>query len=179
MSAVSTPMGISDGKTARVMVSAVSNNMAPAKRDMGISRRLSGPVISLIIWGTKSPTKPMIPDTDTHIAATNDAVTSRKMVVLLVSTPSDDAVRCPNDSRFMSREKNIKVKKPIRINRNVIPTSLQVFDPKLPINQKMMTATCSSATYFKKLIPADKMAATMIPERIRLFDESPPLEDER
>ena len=72
-------MGISDGNTERVIVSAVSNKIAPAKRDMGISRRLSGPVSSLIIWGTKSPTKPMIPDTDTHIAATNDAVTRRKM----------------------------------------------------------------------------------------------------
>jgi hypothetical protein len=63
----------------------------------------------------------------------------------------------------------MKTKKPNNININVRPTSLQVFEPKLPINQKMMTATCSSATYFKKLMPADKMAATIMPERIRLF----------
>ena len=172
-------MGISDGKTARVIVSAISNKIAPAKRDMGISRRLSGPVSNLIIWGTKSPTKPMIPDTDTQIAATSEAVTRRKMVTFLVSTPSDDAVRFPKDIRFISRAKNMKAKKPIKTNKKVRPTSVQVFDPKLPINQKMMTATCSSATYFRKLIPADKIAATMMPERIRLFEESPPLEDER
>ena len=172
-------MGISDGKTARVMVSAISNNIAPAKRDMGINRRLSGPVSNLIIWGTKSPTKPMIPDTDTQIAATNDAVTSRKMVTFLVSTPRDDAVRFPNDNRFISRAKNMKAKKPIKINEKVRPTSVQVFEPKLPINQKMMTETCSSAMYFSKLIPADKIAATMIPESIKLFEEKPPLEEER
>src|SRR5210317_1413094 len=172
-------MGISVGKTARVMVSAINNKIAPAKRDMGISRRLSGPVSNRIMWGIKSPTKPIIPDTDTQIAATNDAVTSRKMVTFLVSTPREDAVRFPNAIRFKSRAKNMKAKKPNNINIKVRPTSVQVFEPKLPINQKMMTATCSSATYFKKLMPADKMAATIMPDRIRLFEESPPLEDER
>ena len=39
------------------------------------------------------------------------------------------------------------------------------------MSQKMMTETCSSAMYFMKLMPADRIAATMMPERIRLLEE--------
>ncbi len=71
------------------------------------------------------------------------------------------------------------IKNPRHKNEDVIKTSAHVLEAKLPISQKMIIETCSSATCFKKLIPADKMAATMIPERIRLLEEKPPLEDER
>ena len=64
-------------------------------------------------------------------------------------------------------------------NPRVKNTSVHVLEPKLPINQKMMTDTCSSAIYFKKLMPADKIAATIIPDRIRLLDEIPPPEADR
>ncbi len=49
----------------------------------------------------------------------------------------------------------------------------QVLDAKLPISQKIITETCSLAMNFKKLIPAERMAATIIPDKIRLLDESP------
>jgi hypothetical protein len=58
-------------------------------------------------------------------------------------------------------------------------TSVHVLDAKLPISQKIMIETCSSAIYFKKLMPADRIAATMIPDRIRLLEEYPPPDDER
>ena len=61
----------------------------------------------------------------------------------------------------------------------VSSTSAQVLELKLPISQKIITATCSSATYFRKLMPADKMAATIIPDKIRLFEDSPLPLDER
>ncbi len=161
------------------MVSAASSRIAPASSEIGISRRLSGPVSRRIIWGTSRPTKPMIPETDTQMAATIEAVIKSARVTFLVSTPNEDAVRSPRDIRFKSRAKNIKIKKPQPTNKNVRPTSAQVLDPKLPINQKMITATCSSAIYFKKLMPADNMAATMIPERIKLVEETPPPEADR
>ena len=62
---------------------------------------------------------------------------------------------------------------------NISNTSIQVLDPKLPMSQKIITATCSSAIYFKKLMPAESMAATMMPDKIKLFEETPPLDDER
>ena len=52
-------------------------------------------------------------------------------------------------------------------------------EPKLPISQKMITLTCSSTMYLIKLTPADRMAETMIPDRIRLLEESPALEEAR
>ena len=64
------------------------------------------------------------------------------------------------------------MKKPIQTMVVTSPTSVQVLEPKLPISQKIMTATCSSATYFKKLMPADKMAATMMPDNIKLFEDN-------
>jgi hypothetical protein len=70
-------------------------------------------------------------------------------------------------------------KNPRHKNKDVIKTSAHVLEAKLPISQKIIIETCSSATYFKKLIPADKIAATIIPERIRLLDDKPPLADER
>ncbi len=51
--------------------------------------------------------------------------------------------------------------------------SAHVFEAKLPINQKIITETCSLAINFKKLIPAERIAATIIPDKIRLLDESP------
>ena len=51
------------------------------------------------------------------------------------------------------------------------PTSVQVAPAKLPMSQNIMTATCSSARYLQKLIPADKIAETMIPERIKCVDD--------
>ena len=58
-------------------------------------------------------------------------------------------------------------------------TSVQVREAKLPISQKIMTPTCSSARYFRKLIPADRIAATIMPDRTRLVDDNPPLPDAR
>ena len=49
----------------------------------------------------------------------------------------------------------------------------QVLEAKLPMSQKMMTETWSLARNLRKLIPADKIAATMIPDRIRLLEENP------
>ena len=73
----------------------------------------------------------------------------------------------------------MKTARPMPINSSSRLTSVQVLEPKLPINQNIMTETCSSAIYFNKLIPADKIAATMIPERIRLLEDNPPLEADR
>lgn len=172
-------MGISPGRIALVNVSADNKSIAPDNIETGISLRLSGPVRNLTMWGTRSPTNPIIPDTETQIAVTMDAVTRRIRVTLFVCTPREEAVRLPREIRLRSRAKNIIIKNPPHKNNNVIITSAHVFETKLPISQKMIIETCSSATYFKKLIPADKMAATIIPERIRLFEEKPPLADER
>lgn len=56
----------------------------------------------------------------------------------------------------------------------------QVREAKLPISQKIITETCSFAINFKKLIPADNIAATIIPDKIKLLDDNPPIgvEDE-
>ena len=53
-------------------------------------------------------------------------------------------------------------------------TKLYDLAAKLPMSQKIITETRSSAAYFKKLNPAESIAATIIPERIRLLDEYPP-----
>ncbi len=42
-----------------------------------------------------------------------------------------------------------------------------------------MTETCSSAIYFRKLIPAVRIDATMIPDNMRLLEETPPLDEDR
>jgi len=41
------------------------------------------------------------------------------------------------------------------------------------MSQNIMTDTCSSATNFKKLMPADNMEETMIPDNIKLLDDKP------
>ncbi len=48
--------------------------MAPARKQTGKSFRLSGPELDLIMWGTNSPTNPMIPETGTQTAVTKEAV---------------------------------------------------------------------------------------------------------
>ena len=90
-------------KAARKKAEKAEAKMAPASSDTGISRRLSGPVNSRIMCGTSSPTKPMMPETDTQTAATREAVINNVTVTLLVSTPSEDAARFPSDIRFKSR----------------------------------------------------------------------------
>ncbi len=154
-----------------MIVSAQRSKLAPARADAGSNFLLSGPTKKRIRWGTIRPTKPMIPETETHTAVTSEAVTRRMTLTLLVSTPREAADRSPSDMTFRSRAKKTKTKNPRDTKKRVKKTSTQVFDPKLPINQKIMMETCSSATYLMKLIPADKMAATMIPERIRLLEE--------
>ena len=61
--------------------------------------------------------------------------------------------------------KNPKNKKTVTIS-----TLAQVLEAKLPMSQKIITDTCSLAMNFKKLIPAERIAATMIPDRIRLLE---------
>jgi hypothetical protein len=57
-------------------------------------------------------------------------------------------------------------------------TPFHVLDAKLPISQKIIIATCSSARYFKKLMPAERIAPTMTPERISVWAEIWPLKVE-
>lgn len=59
-----------------------------------------------------------------------------------------------------------------RVKEKVRRTSLQDFPTRLPISQKIMTPTCSLAKYLIKPIPADKIAETMTPARIKVLDES-------
>ena len=108
-----------------------------------------------------------------------EAVTSITRATRRVSTPRDSALRSPKERRLRSREKNMVMKNPTPTRAQVIDTSAQVRETKLPINQKMITATCSSARYLMKLSPAARIAATMMPERIRLLDEIPPPAEER
>lgn len=166
-------MGISCGRTARVMVSANNNKIAPASMDSGISFRLSGPVINLTMCGTKRPTKPMIPETDTQIAAIMDPVTKRMNVIFFRSTPRLVADLGPSEIRFKSLAKNMDMKSPITRKVKTTIKLDQVFDAKLPISQKIITETCSLAMNFRKLIPAERIEATMIPDKIRLLEESP------
>ena len=154
------------------MVSANNNKKAPASMDRGISFRLSGPVINLIVCGTRRPTNPMIPETDTQTAAIIEPVTSKMMVTFFKSTPRLVADLAPSEIKFKSRAKNIAIKNPIIRKIRTAEKSSHVLDAKLSISQNIMTETCSLAMNFKKLIPAESMAATMIPDRIRLLDES-------
>ena len=145
--------------------------MAPAIIDIGITFKLSGPVINLTMCGIRSPTKPIMPETETEIAASNEPVTSKITTTFLISTPRLDAAFSPRDIRFKSLAKRIDIKKPIVKKLETTMASIHVFDAKLPISQKIITETCSSAIYFKKLMPADKIAAIIIPDKIRLFEE--------
>jgi hypothetical protein len=153
--------------------------MAPIRAEAGSSLLLSAPVKNLIRWGTIRPTKPIIPETDTHIAVTKDAVTRRIILTLFVSTPREAADLSPNEMISKSREKKKQTAKPIDTNRKVNNTSAHVFEPKLPINQKIIIETCSSAKYFTKLMPADKTAATIIPANMRLTGDIRPSEVDR
>ena len=97
-------MGISTGRTALVIVSADKRIIAPVRKDKGSNLRLSGPVTDRIICGTKRPIKPIIPDTDTHIAATMDAVIRSIIVTCFVFTPSELALFSPMAIRLRSLE---------------------------------------------------------------------------
>lgn len=167
-------MGISWGSTALVMVSAVNKRPAPAIMDIGMSFLLSGPVTSLTIWGTRSPTKPMIPETETEIAARSDPTTSSIKVTAFVLTPRLDADLSPREIRLRSLAKKRVVINPAARKTRIRHASNHVLDAKLPMSQKIIMETCSSAVYFKKLIPAERMAPTMIPDNIRLLEESFP-----
>jgi len=169
------PDGHRWGSIARVTVSARSNRHAPARAAVGISRRWSGPVTKRTMWGTSSPTKPMIPETATQAAAINEALTSIVIDNLAGDTPSEAAVRLPMANKLRSRPKNKAMANPAPTTATTMPTSVQVLEAKLPINQKMMMPTSSPAIYLMKLTPADRMAATMMPERIRLAEDRSPL----
>jgi len=179
MRAVSTPMGTSTGRTALVIVSAPRSSPAPARLEAGINFLLSAPVKKRIRCGTIRPTKPIMPDTDTQTAVMKDAVTRRIILTLPAEMPNELADRSPRDMIFRSRAKNRQIKKPAKTQTQLKETSAQVLEAKLPINQKMMMETCSSAMYLRKLIPADKMAATIIPDSIKLLEDISPLKEER
>jgi len=166
-------MGISWGRTARVIVSAKRSRTAPDNMDRGISFRLSGPVINLTIWGTRSPTKPIMPDIDTQTAARKEPERSRIKVTFFKSTPRLDADFAPREIRLRSLAKNMEIKNPAIRKIMMVATLSHVLEAKLPISQKMMTDTCSLAMNFKKLIPAERMAATITPDKIRLLEERP------
>jgi len=51
--------------------------------------------------------------------------------------------------------------------------SNHVFEAKLPSNQEIITDTCSLEINFKKLIPAERIAPTIIPDKIKLLDDNP------
>jgi len=105
MRAVNTPMGISWGSTARVMVSAHKRSVAPASMEIGNSFLLSGPVRKRIIWGTSRPTNPIIPDMATLTAASMEPVINRIKVTFFRSTPKLMADRSPMEIRFKSLAK--------------------------------------------------------------------------
>jgi len=167
------------GKTALVIVSAVKSKIAPVNAEAGINLLLSGPKIKRIKWGIIRPTKPIIPDTDTQTAVTRDAVIKRIILTRFVSIPKEEADLSPNDIIFKSRAKKTDTTSPIETNKKVKKTSDQILEPKLPISQKIIIETCSSATYLIKLIPADKIAATIKPDNIKLVEDILPLEDDR
>jgi len=171
MMAVKTPIGISFGRTALVIVSALKSRVAPTRAEAGSNLRLSGPTKKRIKWGIIRPTKPMMPETETQTAVIREAVTRSITLTLFVSIPREPAERSPNDIIFRSRAKNRQIENPINTKIKVKKTSAQVFEPKLPINQKIIMETCSSATYFKKLIPADNIAATIMPDNMRLWED--------
>jgi len=112
-------MGISDGKTALVIVSAHKSKIAPAIMETGISLRLSGPVTALVMCGTSRPTKPIMPETETQTAATREAVTRSIRVTFFVSTPSDEAVLSPKAIRLRSLAKKKDIKKPVHTKSRV------------------------------------------------------------
>jgi len=172
-------MGISVGKTALVIVSALRSKVAPARAEAGSSTLLSGPTKKRIKWGIIRPTKPMMPDTETHTPVIRDAVIRRVNLTLFVSTPKEAADRSPNDIIFRSRAKKRQIKKPMDTNTKVKSTSVHVLEPKLPINQNIIIETCSSAIYFIKLMPADNIAATIIPDNIRLWEDALPLKEDK
>jgi hypothetical protein len=90
------------------MVSANNNKKAPAIMDRGISFRLSGPVINLTVCGTRSPTKPMIPETDTQMAASMEPVTNKRMVTFFRSTPRLVADLAPREiSSYWKKERDL------------------------------------------------------------------------
>ena len=100
-----------------------------------------------------------------------EPVISRIIITFLISTPRLEAAFSPRDIRFKSLAKRIDIKKPIVKKLETARTSIHVFDAKLPMSQKIITETCSSAMYFKKLMPADNIAAIIMPDKIRLFEE--------
>ncbi len=157
-------------------MSAINKSPAPVIMEMGISFLLSGPVTNLTICGTRRPTKPMIPETETEIAASSEPVTRSINVTILVFTPRLDADRSPREIRLRSLAKKSVIMKPATRKISIRHVSNHVLDAKLPISQKIMTETCSSAEYFKKLIPAESMAPTMIPDKIRLLEDSLPMD---
>ena len=112
-------MGISDGKTALVSVSAHKSKIAPTIMETGISLRLSGPVTARVMCGTSRPTKPIIPETETQTAAIREAVTRSASVTFFVSTPSEEAVLLPRAIRLRSLAKKKDIKKPAHTNSRV------------------------------------------------------------
>jgi len=112
-------MGISDGKTALVSVSAHKSKIAPTIMETGISLRLSGPVTARVMCGTSRPTKPIIPETETQTAAIREAVTRSASVTFFVSTPSEEAVLSPRAIRLRSLAKKKDIKKPAHTNSRV------------------------------------------------------------
>ncbi|GAB6160880.1 hypothetical protein JCM12298_00390 [Desulfothermus naphthae] len=62
---------------------------------------------------------------------------------------------------------------------SIIKSALaHVDDAKLPKSQNTITETLSWARYLQKLIPAESIAETITPDKIKLFEEIPPLEVE-
>jgi len=98
-------MGISVGRTALVMVSALRSKIAPIRAEAGINLMLSGPTKKRIKWGIIRPTKPIMPDTDTHTAVIRDAVMRRTILNLFVSIPRELADRSPRVIMLRSRAK--------------------------------------------------------------------------
>ena len=71
--------------------SAARINTAPKIAEIGITIRLSGPVISLTIWGIIIPIKAIIPHIETDIETKSVVSTRNTNRVLGTFNPNDDA----------------------------------------------------------------------------------------
>ncbi len=172
MSEVSTPMGTSAGSTALVRVSAQRRSRPPPRKESTIRRRLSGPAKWRSRCGATRPTKPIIPDTATHRAVISEQVSRSVQRSRAVFTPNEAAARSPAAIMLRSRLKNRQTAEPAKAAGARRRMSCREALDREPMSQKMMMLTCSSARNLRKPMAAERMAATITPERIRLDEES-------
>ena len=84
--------------------SPVKINNDPTSAETGITILLSGPTISLVMWGIIIPTKAKIPLTATEIEVINVAIVNITNLSLLTLSPSDFAESSDKESMLILLE---------------------------------------------------------------------------